>query len=359
MNFNLITPLNQLGYGVAGLNIAKSLHTKCNLSLFPIKPIQIVTQEDANIIKECILNSQEFDNKAACLRIWHQNDMAEFVGRGQHIGFSFFELDTLNDAEKHHMNSLDKLFVTSKWAKSICEDQLSLSSADISVVPLGVDLSIFQPTSLLNQNQDKTIFFNCGKWEVRKGHDVLYKIFNKTFTAQDNVELWMMCDNPFLSQEQTKEWQDLYKNSVLGDKIKFIPRVNTPSEVYNIMAQTDCGVFPSRAEGWNLELLEMMACGKRVIATNYSAHTEFCNSENCFLVDIDETETAFDGVWFQGNGNWASIKEKQEDQICDYMKQVHAEKQQKMILDINTNGLITAQIHNWDIVAETILRHVQ
>lgn len=358
MNLNLISPLNQLGYGVTGINIVKALHKKCNLSLFPIKPIQIVTQEDADIIRECIMNGHTFDKNATCIKIWHQHDMAEFVGKGQHIGFTFFELDTFSDTEKHHLNSLDKLFVTSKWAKNICENELSLSSENIAVVPLGVDLSTFQPATMVQNDPEKTVFFNCGKWEVRKGHDLLYKIFNKTFTKDDNVELWMMCDNPFLTQEQTKEWHDLYLNSDLGDKIKMIPRVNTPFEVYNIMAQTDCGVFPSRAEGWNLELLEMMACGKQVIATNYSAHTEFCNNENCLLIDIEETEPAFDGVWFHGSGNWASIKEKQEDQISEYMRNVHKEKQNKKVMDLNTNGLITGQVHNWDTVSEIILQNV-
>ena len=56
------------------------------------------------------------------------------------------------------------------------------------------------------------------------------------------------------------------------------------------MAKTDCGVFPARAEGWNLELLEMMSCNKPVIATNYSAHTEFCDDKNCMLIDIEDME---------------------------------------------------------------------
>ena len=77
----------------------------------------------------------------------------------------------------------------------------------------------------------------------------------------------------------------MYKGSGLGNKIRMIPRQKTQNDVYNIMIQTDCGVFPARAEGWNLELLEMMACGKQVIATNYSAHTEFCNPDNCRLIN--------------------------------------------------------------------------
>ena len=67
------------------------------------------------------------------------------------------------------------------------------------------------------------------------------------------------------------------------------------------MSKVDVGIFPSRAEGWNLEILELMSCGKHIITTNYSAHTEFCNKENALLVDIDELETAYDGKWFLGS----------------------------------------------------------
>ena len=357
MNLNIIAPINQLGYGIAGLNITKALDVKHNVSLFPIRPIQVVTEEDSAVIGKCVMNGHTFDNQADCIRIWHQNDMAEFVGKGRHIGFPFFELNVFTDQEKHHLNTLDRLFVASHWAKTICEQELSIPSDNIDVIPLGVDLSIFKASFLGSASgfEDKTVFFNCGKWEVRKGHDVLYKIFNKTFDKTDNVELWMMCDNPFLSEEKTAEWQNAYKNSDLGDKIKFIPRVNTPSEVYNIMAQTDCGVFPSRAEGWNLELLEMMACGKPVITTNYSAHTEFCNNENSLLVDIDHTEPAFDGMWFKGVGEWASLEQKQQDQISEYMKQIHKDKQSGT-LPVNTNGLITAQTLNWGVISELITK---
>ena len=87
-------------------------------------------------------------------------------------------------------------------------------------------------------------------------------------------------------------------------------------------------MFPSLAEGWNLEALEMMACGKQVIITDFSAHTEFCTKENADLVSISDTEPAFDGKWFFGQGNWAKIGEKEildlsakmqrfEFQLCD------------------------------------------
>ncbi len=358
MNINVITPINQLGYGIAGLNIVKALNKICNVSLFTIGPVQVTTKEDADAVRHSLMNAKLPDFKAPCIRIWHQHDMSQFVGNGTKIGYPFFELDIFTEQEKHHLNSVDKLFVCSEWAKTICLDQLSLTSDQIAVIPLGVDLNIFQPPSLDNMpNNTSTIFFNCGKWEVRKGHDILVELFNEAFTENDDVELWMMCQNPFLNEADQKEWCDLYTKSKLGNKIKLIPRANTQEEVYNIMSEIDCGIFPSRAEGWNLELLELMSCGKNVITTNYSAHTEFCNDKNAYLVDIQEKETAYDGKWFHGNGEWAKIDDNAKHNFIEHMRLIHSLKQNNS-LNINHNGLVTAQYFSWDHAARKIISNV-
>ncbi len=120
------------------------------------------------------------------------------------------------------------------------------------------------------------------------------------------------------------------------------------------MNQTDCGIFPARAEGWNLELLEMMSCGKSVIATGYSGHTEFCDDDNCMIVETGELEDAQDGKWFRGQGKWASIGDKQIDQMAEYMREVHKLKQ-KDDLKINQNGIETAKKFSWTNTANKIV----
>ena len=86
-------------------------------------------------------------------------------------------------------------------------------------------------------------------------------------------------------------------------------RGSRPSaDVAALLADCDCGVFPSRAEGWNLGLLECMSMGLNVIATNYSAHTEFVEPANCRVVQIDETEPQPAGELLgapETGANWA------------------------------------------------------
>ena len=109
MDINLIAPINDLGYGYTGLHVCDELMKLGHrVSLFPItKPHCHFRHEDN--IKQALKNAEMFDVNAPCIRIWHQNDMAQFVGRGKHIGFPIFELDTFTDIEKHHLNSCDEL----------------------------------------------------------------------------------------------------------------------------------------------------------------------------------------------------------------------------------------------------------
>lgn len=341
MRINLQAPINQLGYGVAGLNILKALQDKTEVSLFPIGQPQVTSQEDADAVRKGLETAQMFDPNAPCIKIWHQNQMAERIGSGKFIGFPIFELDTFTDVEKHHLKSCDRLFVCSEWAKKVCYD---INLAD--VVPLGVDADVFKPSPA--RNRQGTIFFNCGKWEVRKGHDILAGAFKEHLKSHPNSQLWMMCSNPFNSPDEENKWIQLYTHP----NIRIIPRADTQKDVYNIMSQVDCGVFPSRGEGWNLEVIEMMAAGKHIITTDYSAHTEFCNSENSFLIPVESVEPAFDGKWFFGQGNWGKIDPIKITEKMNLVAQTLSND------SVNSAGIETSKKFSWQNSARKIIEYV-
>jgi len=364
MHLNFISPINDLGYGYAGLHICDELiKLGHEVSLFPIgKPYCHFRHEDN--IKQAILNADKFDVNAKCIRLWHQHDMSMFVGKGTHIGFPIFELDTFTEKEKHHLKSCDDIFVCSHWAKNIIDEKIryfdklggrTWCGGPLSkVVPLGVDTEVFTPKI---SKRKPTIFLNVGKWEKRKGHYDIIQAFNFAFNENDNVELWMMCENPFLNQEQTQIWHNRCKDSKMGHKIRILPRVETDTQVAEIMQQADCGVFPSHGEGWNLEALEMLSCGKQVIATDYSAHTEFLTQENAWLLPINKMEPAYDGIWFYKQGNWASFDNFTLSKLAEYMKTIHNRKQSGQ-LELNMAGIKTAQKFTWGNTAETIIQHL-
>lgn len=341
-NLNMIAPIGSTGYGIAALNILKELSKIYNISLFPIGNPGVENQEEYQLLESVIDNQESFDFDAYCLKIWHQFDLALHAGKGPFVVFPFFELDTFTDREKHHLSFPDKLIVSSEWAKSVIEN--NNINRPVSVAPLGVDRLVFNENKVSEDSMKDLpyVFLTVGKWEIRKGHDIIIELFNEAFTENDNVELWMVTENPFLNEEQAKWWTQKARSSKLGSKIRVFSRLKSHENVAEVMSFASCGIFMSRGEGWNLELLEMMSMGKPVIATNFSSHTEFCDKDNAYLIDITETELAVDGKWFHGQGNWAKITADNRQQCIDYMKHVYSNG-----IKFNQAGIETAKKFSW------------
>jgi glycosyltransferase involved in cell wall biosynthesis len=354
MNLNVIAPICGTGYGIASLNLIKALAQRGHTpALFPQGQITLDNQADAYIIQGAVNRQETFDYNAPCLKIWHQFDLASFVGRGPSLGFPIFELNKFNPREQHHIKFPDKLFVTSLWAANIAKQYRD----NVHVVPLGIDPTIFSPlaASISKRRKPRNSFViaNFGKWEKRKGHDIIADVFNRAFTPRDNVELWLFPSNPFLTKPQEDEWKNLYEHSVLGSKIWIHTRLNSHSEIRDAMNMADIGFFPSRAEGWNLELLEMMALGKHVIATNYSAHSEFCTHANTRLIGIEDEEVAKDGKWFFGQGEWAKLGPQQIDDMVDALRWGY-NQWKAGTLGVNVEGVNTGEAFTWDNSARKI-----
>lgn len=352
MNINLNAPIGVTGYGNVALNLLKGLFEDHSVALFPIGQPKLENEIDKSLIHKAIQHQIQHHYSDPCVKIWHQFDLLSRIGSGPYLAYPFFELDTFTALEKYHLNFPDKIIASSQWAKNVLLDNQITKPIDI--VNLGVDTNIFNPNQYKSQKTANYIFITIGKWELRKGHDVVIECFNKAFEQKDNVELWMITHNPFLNSQQEQEWISLVNTSKLKNKIKIFPRLATQENLAEALSYADCGLYLSRAEGWNLELLETMSMNKPVIATNYSAHTEYCNNDNSLLVDIQTNEIANDGKWFHGEGNWAKIGDAEKTRIIDYMKYVYSNN-----IASNPNGMETAKKFNWKNSANQLVRCIE
>lgn len=338
IHFNFSAPINEVtSYGLVALNVISN----SNCHVFPIgqQSYNFENRLFNNYKIQQSLMFDEWDRDIPSVRLFHQFSLAESIGSGKRVGWPIFELDKFSKKEKCDLRSLDQIIVCSDWAKKIILD--NGINKQISVVPLGVNTTCFNPRIISeNQKIDKTYrFFSCGKYEVRKGQDQIVEAFNLAFNQDDDVELLISMHNIFMQNEELEQKRRTYLSSRLGNKIKFVGPYRSQERVAAIMCHADCGVFPSKAEGWGLETLEMMACGKPVIVSDYSGHTEYCNSLNSILIPVTDKEPAYDGKWFFNQGNWGVVK---TEDIVEAMR--HAFKS-----DIRTNeqGVITAQSLSW------------
>lgn len=346
---NVRAPLNSLlGYGHAAINIVKALSDDVLISLMPIGSPYLTTDDGALFQK---MINERFDTFSAynkSLTIWHENMLFDALpSKNETIGFPFFELDIFDVPRKRSLECVDRIFVTSQWGQNV----LRSNGFGSDIVPLGVDSSIFYPKI---NNSAAYRFFTVGKIEERKCTRYLGEIFANAFTSMDNVELHIMCDSPLPAiQQQMASFREMMKNSALGEKITLHSIKNTDYDLAEFMRRMDCGIFMTKAEGWGLPILQSLACGKSIITTNYSAQTEFCNSENANLVEIDHLEPAFDGMWFQGLGNWAAIKDREIEQCISYMRKCYLEQKRS-----NQSGVETAQAFSWNNTAKIIKAHL-
>jgi glycosyltransferase involved in cell wall biosynthesis len=137
----------------------------------------------------------------------------------------------------------------------------------------------------------------------------------------------------------------------MGQRVQLIPRLPDQKSVYNIMEQVHCGVFPARAEGWNLEALEMLACGRDLIITDCTGHKEFANENNSKLIKMsDSFERAFDGVFFDGSRKWRKFGKDQFDQLVHLMREYHSNKTNK----INESGVKSVSNLTWENSAKVL-----
>jgi glycosyltransferase involved in cell wall biosynthesis len=348
---NFSTPINFLSYGYCGINILKELSKLTDVSLFPIGNIQ-VDENNKKFVELGIQNAKTWNREDISVKLFHQNMLDLHPLSSRYVGFPIFELDNFNKVELHHLKKQDHLFVASKWAKEVLD---ILGINNVSVVNLGVDSSVFYPEQY-EINRQKVVFLNIGKWEKRKGHDMLAKAFYDVFRNIDDVELWMMPHNNFISKEQTKKWTDYYRSN-LGNKVIFIPQLQTQNQIREIINQADVGVFPYRAEGFCLPLIEMLSCGKKVIATNYSAPVDYLTDDNSTRINPSGLELASDGVFFNGDGLWAELGEVYYNAFCEALMG-HYELVKGSGKQINHNGILTAKEFSWENTAKKIIQEV-
>ena len=357
MKINLRGIFQSTGYGVFTFNLLKELANITDVSLWPIGPIEWECEEIKRLtplIGKCQANSQFFDPASPSLTVYHQFDMGQSVGRGPRWGYTFFEIDRLMPNEVHHLNTLDRLFLPSQFYKDVATS--NGVTVPISVVHPGVDTLIFDKTQTVNRGElraaglpiadDDYVFFHSGKAEIRKSTYKIPQWFKLAFPTEPNVKLIAHIYNPCLSPEENKQWLRLYE----GDPrlITFKGRMGSQRDIARLMAASDCGLFPSRAEGWNLELAEMLAMDKVAIATDYSSHTEFIN-ENCLKIPILERESAYDGRWFHGYGQWAKIGEAEESAIVTLMREAYNKRMVGKPTDF-------AKQFTWRATAEDIIK---
>ena len=353
MNLNYATYINnKTSYSVSGLNFLREfIKEGINVRLFPMDNPTPESNEHGEIIQKTFYqnNIQKWD--APSLRFAHAFDGFNHVSKHR-ILYTVFELDRINPLEESSILSNDLVITSSSYHAQV----LSKYHSNVRVVPLGVDHGIFNASpastrSLLGIPEDATVFINVGKFERRKCHREICDAFNLAFDPGDNAYLVLLSQNLFIDNN---EWNSYYKNSKMGSNILLLEKQSSQRDVADLMKSSDCLVAPSRAEGFNLPVIEAMACGKHVITTNVTAMSDYCSTLNSHLIELSSMEVAYDKPFFNGQGNWFRWEQKHTKKLADLFHYIHYLKQHDDLKQ-NINGLATAAQYSWQNSAKELI----
>jgi glycosyltransferase involved in cell wall biosynthesis len=184
----------------------------------------------------------------------------------------------------------NRIITPSAWSRDRLVDG-GMDPAGIVVVPHGVKTDTFTPLqpadrtagrAALGIADDEVLFLNVGVATWNKGLDLLVKAFAQVRRQQPRTRL-LLKDHKALYgigadrtlAQVSREHPGLIDSHVLAG-ISVVSGSLDQGQLRALYGVADAYVSPYRAEGFNLPVLEAMACGTPVIVTGGGATDDFC-----------------------------------------------------------------------------------
>jgi FkbM family methyltransferase len=195
---------------------------------------------------------------------------------GYKIAYNVYESTRYPDNFFKRLHYFDEVWVPSEWQRTSLIEQ-GYPAERVSVVPEGVDASVFKPKPRIAKS-DTFKFLLFGRWDYRKSTTEIINAFGELYGNREDVELICSVENPFATDgfATTEERAAYY--GVHFNNVKF---VKFPSRAEYVEYLQNGSVFLScaRSEGWNLPLIEAMACGTPSIYSDYSGQLQFASGK--------------------------------------------------------------------------------
>lgn len=164
------------------------------------------------------------------------------------VGRTMFETDSIPSGWPERLNVMDEVWVPTEESKKIFMNH-GVHPEKLRVIPETVDTEFFQYThqytKIFNKyglthlqndvSQDMFNFLFVGKFELRKGIDLLIEAYFKEFSALDNVRLILLTSSYHSSEEFDMQIQSIIEEKNLMTQAP--PR-------YTILSNVDQGALP-------------------------------------------------------------------------------------------------------------------
>lgn len=162
-------------------------------------------------------------------------------------------------------------------------------SEDIPCIYNGIDIDIFKYSNDIKKNNESINLINIGTLYHVKNHELLIEAFYEVQKNYPNITLEIVGDGELRSilERKIKKYK-LKEKIILKGYLENVSKELKKSDIY---------VMSSNYEGLPLSILEAMACGLPIIATNVGGIPEVVtNNKNGILVDVGNKKQLIDAL---------------------------------------------------------------
>jgi glycosyltransferase involved in cell wall biosynthesis len=344
---------NRFGWGVYGMNFA--LRTLQTGATFPICLGEIVTAgmnaEVLDTLKRAIdFREQHIHQIIRASQTAHMAEatvlhglgngmewpmMSQAVTGGYNVGVIFFEHTDITPDGKARLAKLNGTVAGSTWNAEVLK---GWGVENVATVFQGVDTDRFRPMPSTGEYDGKFVVFSGGKFDYRKGQDIVLAAFSRFSQRHDDAVLMVAWQNlwpltglrmsyakhldslPFVRPDGFLNLTDwAAKHGV--DPEKFIDLGLPVNEAMpGILRDADVAVFPNRCEGGtNLVAMETMACGVPCIIADNTGQKDLIDGDNCYVLTRQDPVSDI-GV---GTDGWG---ESDVDEIVEQLEAAYSNR---------------------------------
>jgi glycosyltransferase involved in cell wall biosynthesis len=214
------------------------------------------------------------------------------------FGLRQFQFGRVASAVDHFCRDGSLVVTPSQWSRTKLLEY-GFREEDVRVVPHGVREDVFYPLQPSEKHEVRAdlgipasafVFLNLSSLTREKGLDILVQAFSAIRQRHDHAFLML------------KDTRELYKNTLEGffqyytenfgplppqvlQSICIVESKLDFSDMRKLYGAADYYVSPYRAEGFNLPVIEAIACGVPVIVTEGGATDDFCDKEVALKIE--------------------------------------------------------------------------
>lgn len=263
------------------------------------------------------------------------------------------------------LRAYDAVIAGSTWAGEVLR---SRGVANLHVGLQGVDRFLFHPAPPRDLLRDRFIVFSGGKFEYRKGQDIVVAAFKRFQRRHPEALLFAMWANNWLrgrglrlfSKSPHQSWiPTLPPLESRFDWARYLATTEVPETAIKLAGEVrhrhvaefirfaDVAVFPNRAEaGTNLVAMQAMACGVPTILSTNTGHLDIIEDGACLPL-LDQTPiNGVDNDEIDGPIGLNDWRESSVDEVDDALERIYRDRAERN--RIGERGARWMQGFGWD-----------